>query len=271
MPSDPKTIESYNQHADAYDAHVSDPSDSTYHSFYEKPAMRAELPDLRGMSAISIGCGSGVDAKWLADNGAEKVVGIDISEGLIGIARKKHKGIDFHVMDMEKLAFEDESFDLAYSSLAIHYLDDWTQSLRETRRVLKPGGKYVFSCGHPIDSAMERYESDNERGNRLGRTIQKDPDHRTIHGNYLVPESDGVKLMKYTLGEASGSDLGTPLTVHSYHRTISNMIEQINASGFIIEKLVEPQPVKEMETGDPFHYEQLTKIPTFMVWVLKKS
>ncbi len=262
MPSDPNTIRSYNEQAETYDRHVSDETDSTYHSYYEKPAIRAELPNLEGLDVISIGCGSGVDARWLKENGAATVVGIDLSDGLIDIAKKKHQGIDFHVMDMEKLDFEDASFDLAYSSLAIHYLDDWTTALKEARRVLKPGGKYIFSSGHPIDSAMERFEDDNTRGSRLGRTILKSPDKRTIHGDYLIPDGDGVKAINGALGDH--------LRVRIYHRPISKMIEHIVEAGFSIEKMVEPQPVPGMEEGDPYHFEQLRKIPTFMIWVLRK-
>lgn len=69
MLTDPYTIKHYNEHAEDYDRHVSNPNDSTFHSFYEKPAIKAELPNLKGFEIISIGCGSGVDAKWLADNG----------------------------------------------------------------------------------------------------------------------------------------------------------------------------------------------------------
>lgn len=44
------------------------------------------------------------------------------------------------------------------------------------------------------------------------------------------------------------------------------MLEQIKASGFTIELMAEPQPLK----ADFAHYEQLTRIPTFMIWVLSK-
>jgi hypothetical protein len=61
----------------AYDAHVSDPADSPLHAYYEKPAMRAELPDLTDLSVLSIGCGSGADAHWLKEHGAGSVSGAD--------------------------------------------------------------------------------------------------------------------------------------------------------------------------------------------------
>lgn len=257
MATDPNTVMHYNANAEQYHRHVSDASDSTFHSYYEKPAIRAELPHLHGLEVISIGCGSGVDARWLADNGAKQVVGIDISEGLLAIAKKKNPDIVFHEMDMEHLDFPDESFDLAYSSLAIHYVDDWTQPLKEAHRILRKNGLYVFSCGHPIDSAMEYVTEGDYKYARLGRRVNQLTSERTIYGDYLVPESGGVKPVKGMLGD---------IEVVVYHRTFSKMIEQIQGSGFTIERAVEPQPIE----GDPDHYEQLKKIPTFMIWVLKK-
>lgn len=257
MATDPNTIKHYNANAEQYHRHVSDPSDSTFHSYYEKPAIRAELPDLDGLEVVSIGCGSGVDTRWLADNGAKRVVGVDISEGLLAIAKTSNPDIEFHEMDMEKLDFPDESFDLAYSSLAIHYVDDWTKPLKEANRVLRSGGQYVFSCGNPIDSAMEYAPEGDYKYAGLGRRINQVTNERTIYGDYLARETDGIKPVTGVLKD---------IEVVVYHRTFSKMIEQIQASGFSIERVVEPQPIE----GDPDHYEQLTKIPTFMIWVLRK-
>ncbi|HVC36564.1 MAG TPA: class I SAM-dependent methyltransferase [Candidatus Dormibacteraeota bacterium] len=262
MATDPNTVRHYNENAENYNRHVSDPTDSTFHSYYEKPAIRAELPSLNGLEVISIGCGSGVDARWLSDNGAKKVVGIDISSGLLDIAKKNHPDIEFHEMDMEQLAFPDESFDLAYSSLAIHYVDDWTVPLKEAYRILRPDGLYVFSCGHPIDSAVEFEVKDGVKYALLGRKVNQETRERTVYGDYLAAKSNGVKPVRGIVADVE-------LTV--YHRTFSKMVEQILASGFGIEKVVEPQPTDGMKAVDPAIYEQLTRIPTFMIWVLRKK
>lgn len=177
---------------------------------------------------------------------------------MLDIAKKNNPDIDFQEMDMEHLNFPNNSFDLAYSSLAIHYVDNWIQPLGEAHRVLRNSGRYIFSCGHPIDSAMEYATEGDIKYARLGRSINKLTNERTIYGNYLVPENDGVMPIKGMLGDTE---------VVVYHRTFSKMLEQIHASSFAIERLVEPQPVE----GDPDHYEQLTKIPTFMIWVLRKN
>ncbi|MCA9337337.1 class I SAM-dependent methyltransferase [Candidatus Saccharibacteria bacterium] len=257
MSTHPNTARHYDENAENYHRHVSDPSDGTFHAYYEKPAIRAELPELNGLEVISIGCGSGVDARWLADNGAKRVVGIDISKGLLEIAKSNNPDIEFREMDMEKLDFPDESFDLAYSSLAIHYIDDWTPALEEARRVLRPEGQYIFSCGHPIDSAMEYTTEGKYKYARLGRRVDTETDERIVYGDYLAPTTDGVKPVTGVLKD---------IEVVVYHRTFAKMIEQILASGFTIERVVEPQPIE----GDPKHFEQLTRIPTFMIWVLRK-
>ena len=188
MATDPDTIRHYDQNAENYHRHVSDPNDSTFHACYEKPAIGAELPNLAGLEVLSIGCGSGVDARWLADNGAKRVVGIDISKGLLDIAKANNPDLEFHEMDMERLEFPDASFDLPYSSLAIHYVDNWTVPLKEAYRILRPGGKYIFSCGHPVDSAVEYEVKDGVKYALLGRKVNQETRERTVYGDYLAAD-----------------------------------------------------------------------------------
>jgi ubiquinone/menaquinone biosynthesis C-methylase UbiE len=262
MTTDPRTVETYNAAAEVYDAHISNPADSPLHTYYEKPAMRAELPDLTDLSVLSIGCGSGVDAHWLKEHGAGSVSGVDISVGLIGVAQQKYPDIDFRVMDMAKLEFPDESFDLAYSSLAIHYLPDWGPPLREARRILRPNGQFIFSCNHPVETSLEYSSNERTRGAYLGRTIMQDTEARQIHGDYLAADHEGVRQ---TVGTVA-----TEYTVRNYHRPFSKMIESILASGFTIKKLVEPLPQEEMKRDNLEHYKQVLKIPKFAIWVLEK-
>ncbi len=261
MPTDPSTINHYNQNAENYSGHETDPSENIFHSYYEKPAIRAELPGLEGLDVISIGCGSGTDARWLSDNGAKKVVGIDISKNLIEIAKRNNPDIEFREMDMEKLDFKDESFNLAYSSLALHYIDDWTQPLQEARRILRQDSLYVFSCVHPINSAMERFLERETKYSMLGRKVDKVANKQVFYGDYLAKDDEGVKAVKGMVGD---------MEVVIYHRTFSKMIKQIRASGFTIERVIEPQPLDNMKEVDPDLHKQLTKMPTFMIWVLKK-
>lgn len=187
MPTDKRTVKWYNVHAAEYTQHVRDPNESVYHSLYEKPAMYSLLPDLKGKSVLSIGCGSGEDCHYLAGCGVSKVAGIDISTNLVDIARQSYPECQFDVMDMESLAFDDDSFDFVYSSLAIHYLEDWTKAFCEVYRVLKPGSLFLFSCGHPVYSAMATTQDDNtNKVQQLARIVDTQTDKTSIVGDYVT-------------------------------------------------------------------------------------
>jgi len=263
MSTDPKTVQSYDDFAQAYTDHTDLDKDSPYHAFYEKPAIQAEVPDLKGRTVISIGCGPGVDTEWLRNQGATRAVGVDISDGLIAIAREKYPKCEFSVMDMEELNFPDDSFDFAYSSLALHYVSDWDKALKEAFRILKPGSLYVFSCGHPIDSALETTQpQDGFKEKKLGYRVNQTTGERITYGDYLAAGGGGIRHFS--------GDLLPGMTVGVFHRPVSKMIESITKAGFVIKKLNEPIPLPELAMKDPNHYEYMKRIPAFMVWVLFK-
>jgi len=259
MATDPLTIDAYNKNAEKYDKLVKDPEDSLYRTYYETPAMRAEFPPLKGLKVISIACGSDEDAIWFIDNRVSKLVGIDISEKLIEIAKKNNPTGEYHVMDMENLKFEDDSFDFAYSSLAIEYSNDWLKVLKEVYRILKPGSLFVFSCNHPIETASQYFKNDKKHGSLLGRVTDDKTRNTDFYGDYLASTEGGIRQTEGFLPGAV-----------TYHRPISKMLEDIIASGFSLRKLIEPLPSKEMETKYPDKYEKLIRIPVFIIWVLQK-
>jgi SAM-dependent methyltransferase len=104
------------------------------------------LGDAAGKKVLDMGCGLGGNSCWLAKKGAV-VTAIDISHGnvdkAVEWAEKNGVEIDAHVMDCEKLAFADKSFDLVFGSFILHHLDI-EKAASEIRRVLKDGGKSVF-------------------------------------------------------------------------------------------------------------------------------
>ncbi len=121
----------------------------------EWPTLRALLPDLHGRSVLDLGCGFGWFCRWARQNGASSVLGIDVSEKMLarGRATTEDAAITYQRTDMERLALTPRSFDLAYSSLALHYIVDLDDLLAEVHRALVPGGSLVFSVEHPIFTA----------------------------------------------------------------------------------------------------------------------
>lgn len=124
----------------------------------EWPAMRALLPDVRGLDVIDLGCGFGWFCRWAAEQGAASVLGIDVSENMLARARSATigAGVAYARRDLERLALPPDAFDLAYSSLALHYVEDLGGLLATLHRSLRPGGRFVMSVEHPIYMAPSR-------------------------------------------------------------------------------------------------------------------
>ncbi len=154
MSTDYRTIRSYNKHAAAWVKRMRS-GENLAHTYLEKPAMYKALPDLKGKTILCMGCGSGEECQHLKSLGARRVIGIDASKELIRHAHHSFTGIEFHVMDMERLKFPPASFDVVYSSLVLEYVPDWLPTLKKVYRVLKPGGTFLFSAHHPIKWALE--------------------------------------------------------------------------------------------------------------------
>lgn len=103
--------------------------------------------------ALDAGCGTGRQAKLLADLGTD-VVGVDATQEMLDIAANKIPGADFRVGSLDALPCDDDSFDLAVASLAICHLDEPGPSIDELARCVRPGGSIVISEPHPMVSAL---------------------------------------------------------------------------------------------------------------------
>jgi ubiquinone/menaquinone biosynthesis C-methylase UbiE len=98
----------------------------------------------RGTRLLDVGCGSGLALLIARDRGAD-VGGIDISPGLLGIARERLPDADLREGDMEILPFGDAAFDAVVGINAFQFAGDPRRALAEAARVLRPGGRLVAS------------------------------------------------------------------------------------------------------------------------------
>ena len=119
---------------------------------FEIPALLSLLPDLKGKKVLDLGCGFGEHCKLFVDRGAERVVGIDISQKMLEVANKENADprIEYRHLPMENLEVLNESFDLAISSLALHYVEDFSGVAKNVYRLLNEGGLFLFSQEHPL-------------------------------------------------------------------------------------------------------------------------
>lgn len=88
--------------------------------------LREMLPDLQDKKVLDLGCGYGWHCIYATEQGAENVVGIDLSQKMIDKAKENSKGLSIHYKQMaiEDIDFGSEKFDVVFSSLAFHYLKD---------------------------------------------------------------------------------------------------------------------------------------------------
>ena len=121
----------------------------------EWPALRALLPALEGHRVLDLGCGFGWFCRWAREHGAAAVLGVDVSERMLGRARAEthDPAITYVRADLERLDVAAGSFDLAHSALALHYVEDLAGLLARVHGALAPGGTLVFSVEHPIYTA----------------------------------------------------------------------------------------------------------------------
>ncbi|MDH0293254.1 class I SAM-dependent methyltransferase [Pseudomonas sp. GD04087] len=118
----------------------------------EWAALRSLLPPLEGLDVVDLGCGYGWFSRYAAEQGARTVSGLDVSQKMLDHARANTDAaqVSYFHADLDQLELPTAAFDLAYSSLTLHYLADLAHFMRNVHDALRPGGSLVFSIEHPI-------------------------------------------------------------------------------------------------------------------------
>ncbi len=203
----------------------------------EWPAIAALLPSLLGKKIVDLGCGFGWFARWARQNGADRVLGIDLSENMIARARADTADpqIDYARADLDQLDLPNAAFDLAYSSLAFHYVEDLGRLVQTVHAALKPNADLVFTIEHPIYMAPTC----------PGWSI--DPDGRKTWpvDRYLV---EGPRTTDWL---AKG--------VVKHHRTIGTTVNTLIAAGYSIRQVLEWSPTAEQINTEPALAEELER------------
>lgn len=108
------------------------------------PAMLARIDLLHFERALDVGCGEGRFCRMLKARGIS-AVGIDPTQPLLDVARRRDPSGDYCLARAEQIPFEDDSFDLVVSYLTLIDIPDFRAAVGEMARVLVPGGTLLIA------------------------------------------------------------------------------------------------------------------------------
>ncbi len=208
----------------------------------EWPALRSMLPDMRGLRVVDLGCGFGWFSRWARERGAAQVLGLDVSERMLARARETtfDEAITYEKSDLEMLSLSPAQFDVAYSSLALHYVEDVARLFAEVHSALVPGGRFVFSTEHPIYMAPTK----------PGWSVDTEGRRTWPIDSYLV---EGRRTTDWLARD-----------VVKYHRTIGTTLNALVQCGFSIKQVEEFRPTAQQIADRPELAQELDR-PTFLL------
>jgi SAM-dependent methyltransferase len=209
----------------------------------EWPALRALLPGLRGLNVLDLGCGFGWFCRWARQQGAAHVAGVDVSERMLARARAttRDAAITYTRADMERLELPPESFDVVYSSLALHYIGRLDELMSGVYRSLVPGGRLVFSVEHPIFTAPTNPCWSLDATGRRAWPVDSYLDEGPRSTDWLT---DGVVKQ---------------------HRTLATYLNTLLRCGFAISRVEEWGPTEAQVASQPALAEERQRPPFFLV------
>lgn len=177
------------------------------------------LGEVSGKRVLEIGAGAGQCARWVAGRGGQ-VVATDLSAGMVrqGVDLNRTvtppaRPVPFAQCDAVALPFGDATFDLTFTAYgAVPFVADSAALMREVTRVLRPGGRFVFSTTHPF-----RWAFADDPG----------PDGLTVRQSYF-------DRTPYVEADADGE-----ATYVEHHRTMGDRVREVVAAGLVLVDLVE--------------------------------
>ncbi len=183
------------------------------------------LGNIKGKKILEIGCGGTQCGIAMAKQGA-KVTGIDLSQEQLkfakNLAEKNKVNIKFYQGDIKNLKqIKSNSQDIVFSAFALQYVDNLDKCFKEVNRVLKKKGLFVFSLDHPF------FKTADSKTLKLKRSYFKT-------GRWTETFSDKTK--KFVV----------------YTHNISELHNLLVDSGFIVEKVIEPDSRKRYKK-DPWY------------------
>jgi ubiquinone/menaquinone biosynthesis C-methylase UbiE len=184
------------------------------------------LGDLNGLRVIELGCGAGQNSIALAKAGA-RVTALDFAEVQLEkgreLAEKQKLAIEFIAADISDLSrFAESSFDLAFSSCAISFVQDIEKAFAEAYRVVVPRGRFILTDMHPL-----QYILDEIKGG--------------VRFNHAYPCEKPIEMRwSWDFEERRGQKKLSAGFKH-YVRPLSAYHNALVDAGFTVERIIEPK------------------------------
>jgi len=247
------TKEIYDEHAAFWERR----EPNSLSDFTGRPPVFDICGDVSGLDILDIGCGEGYCARILKSEGARKITGIDISPEMIELAKnqdqKSGQGNTFQIGDGQDLSLGDGMFDLVLGVFVYNYMtiDEMKRSHKEVFRVLKPGGRLVFSVPHPafpqIKSSLTSpfFFDFNGAGYFSARNVRN-------HGKIFCRD-------------------GKELPVQMVHKLIADYFDSLSEAGFSsMPQIRELGVTAENLDLDPGFFGPVNDIPLHMAFSISK-
>lgn len=231
--------------------------DRAFNELLELPTMLKAVGDIHGKFLLDIGCGAGVHIKRYLAKGA-RCTGLDISDTMLGLARRNCPKAEFKQGTFTRLPFKDRTFDIVTASLSLDYCNDLSKTMQEVCRVLRKGGMFYYSDESPVYAAIERYEDKNIKCRAAGSILDKRTG-RTIY-----------------LGHGWREDIVTwemipGMTMKTYTRTLGTRVRAFVENGFELVDVIDCKPTAAFKRRNRDKYEAFSRIPIFSVYVARKK
>jgi ubiquinone/menaquinone biosynthesis C-methylase UbiE len=199
---------------------------------YNWPSFLALIP-LPGRATLDLGCGEGRVGEVLHARG-HRLTGVDLAPSMVRYARDSGAYAEVQHADAAALPLPDAAFDLVVAFMSLQDMDDAAAAVRETARVLEPGGRLVFAVVHPFASAALNHD-DEQR----------------------VPYFE-VERTADTIERA-----GVTITFHQIHRPLQDWFAMLRDAGYLVEEIREPRPSAADAAGDA-SLEKNRRRPVFL-------
>jgi len=207
------------------------------------------LGPVRGRAVLEVGCGAAQCGRWLVAQGA-RVTAMDLSFAQLGQARALDRATGIPVATLQAdacaLPFADGAFDIACSAYgAVPFVADPGLVMTEVARVLRPGGRWVFSVTHPMRWCFAEDPGPD------GLVVRQSYFDRRP---YVEEDPDGVA------------------TYAEHHRTLGDRVRDIVNAGLTLRDVVEPEwPASRTESWDAWSPLRGRLMPGTVIFVCDKA